>query len=83
MNCNFSLAKNTVPLQEKETVFLKSRMKMWMVKSDIDSDGINPFPNNPLFLRVYTVHSFENNVGKGEIACNEQFLLFSQCFLPF
>ena len=27
--------------------------------------------------------SFENSVGKGEIACNKQFLLFSQCFLPF
>ena len=26
--------------------------------------------------------SFENTVGKEEIACNEQFLLFSQCFLP-
>ena len=25
----------------------------------------------------------ENTVGKGEIALNEQFLLFSQCFLPF
>ena len=25
---------------------------------------------------------FENIVGKGEIARNEQFLLFSQCFLP-
>ena len=25
---------------------------------------------------------FENSVGKGEIACNVQFLLFSQCFLP-
>ena len=24
--------------------------------------------------------SFENIVGKGEIACNEQFLLFPQCF---
>ena len=27
--------------------------------------------------------SFENTVGKGEIACNEQFLLFSQGFYPF
>ena len=27
--------------------------------------------------------SFENTVGKGEIAPNEQFLLFPQCFLPF
>ena len=26
--------------------------------------------------------SFENTVGKGEIALNEQFLLFPQCFLP-
>ena len=27
--------------------------------------------------------SFENTVGKGEIARNEQFLLFPQCFLPY
>ena len=26
--------------------------------------------------------SFENTAGKGEIARNEQFLLFQQCFLP-
>ena len=26
--------------------------------------------------------AFENTVGKGEIAHNEQFLLFPQCFLP-
>ena len=26
--------------------------------------------------------AFENTVGKGEIARNEQFLLFPQCFLP-
>ena len=26
--------------------------------------------------------SFENTVGKGEIARNDQFLLFPQCFLP-
>ena len=25
----------------------------------------------------------ENNVRKGEIACNKQFLLFSQCFPPY
>ena len=25
--------------------------------------------------------AFENIVGKGEIACDEQFLLFPQCFL--
>ena len=27
--------------------------------------------------------SFENTVGKGEIARNEQILLFLQCFIPF
>ena len=43
------------------------------------SDCINPFPNKPWFLQY---KSFENTVGKGEIACNEQFLLFPQCFLP-
>ena len=38
----------------------------------------NPFQNNPWFLRFYK--SFENTVGKGEIARYEQFLLFPQCF---
>ena len=32
---------------------------------------------------VFTcLQSFENTVGKGEIAHNEQFLLFPQCFVP-
>ena len=31
---------------------------------------------------VSAVKSFENTVGKGEIAHDEQFLLFPQCFLP-
>ena len=44
---------------------------------------------NQQFLAFYT-HSdqylgrtVENIVRKGEIACNKQFLLFSQCFLPY
>ena len=40
---------------------------------------INPFPNKPWFLQY---KSFENTVWKGEFVRNEQFLLFSQCFLP-
>ena len=40
---------------------------------------------NPLLRRysfdASTTDSFENIVGKGEIARNEQFLLFQQCFL--
>ena len=40
-----------------------------------------PFPNKPWFLRVCSTSFLENTVGKGEIACKEQFLLFPHCFL--
>ena len=50
---------------------------------------LNPFPNKPWFY-VLQYKSFENTVGKGEIARDEQFLLFptmfSTClqnFMPF
>ena len=46
------------------------------------SFGFNPFPNKPWFLCVFQDKSFKNTMGKGEIARNEQFLLFPQCFLP-
>ena len=32
---------------------------------------------------VSTHKPFKNTVRKGEIACNKQFFLFSQCFLPY
>ena len=35
-----------------------------------------------MILTCLQYKSFENTVGKGEIACNEQFLLFLPCFLP-
>ena len=40
----------------------------------------NPFPNK--FWLSHVCSTFENTVGKGEIAHNEQFLLYPQCFLP-
>ena len=43
---------------------------------------INPFPKQALVFTCLQDKSFENTVGKGEIARNEQFLLFPQCFLP-
>ena len=54
-------------------------------------ERVNPFPNKLKFLRVCSTSLLktlwekisENTVGKGEIARNEQFLLFPQCFLPF
>ena len=41
--------------------------------------GLNSFQTIPCFY-MYT--SFENTLGKSEIARDEQFLLFPQCFQP-
>ena len=41
-----------------------------------------PFPKQALVFTCLQHKSFENTVGKGEIARDEQFLLFPQCFLP-
>ena len=43
---------------------------------------IQPLPKQALAFTCLQYRSFENTVGKGEIAHNEQFLLFPQCFLP-
>ena len=43
---------------------------------------VNPYPNEFLVFKCLQYKSFENTVGKWEIARNEQFLLFPQCFLP-
>ena len=51
-------------------------------------DGVEKslqFPKQALvfkFVQYNLYKPFENTVGKGEIAHNEQFLLFPQCFLP-
>ena len=41
-----------------------------------------PFAKHALVFMGLQYKSFENTAGKGEIARNEQFLLFPQCFLP-
>ena len=45
-------------------------------------EWVNPFPNKSWFFTSLQYKSFENFVGKGEIAHNEQFYLFPQCCLP-
>ena len=40
------------------------------------------FHTMPHFDALRNIYSCRNIVRKGEIACNKQFLLFSQCFLP-
>ena len=42
-----------------------------------------PFPKQPLVFTCLKCQSFENTVGKREIACNKQFFLFQQCFVIF
>ena len=41
-----------------------------------------PFPKQALVFTCLQYKSFENTVRKEEIARNEQFLLFPQCFQP-
>ena len=46
-------------------------------------DSILNLSKRSLILKCLQGKSFENTVGKGRIARNEQFLLFPHCFLPF
>ena len=50
-----------------------SEQKKSQISCSLMKKTFNPFRNK----------SSENTVGNGEIACNEQFLLFTPCFLPF
>ena len=43
---------------------------------------INPLPQYRILTHLGYI-AVENIVRKGEIACYKQFLLFSQCFLPY
>ena len=45
--------------------------------------SISPFSKQALVFTCVLYKSLENTVRQGEIAHNEQFLLFPQCFLPF
>ena len=58
----------TVPNSKK----LQTTTKMWLLTH---SHTTTPFD-------APGKQAFKNTVGKGEIARNEQFLLFPQCFLP-
>ena len=52
-----------------------------VLKAAIQSIKLYPFPNKPWFLRVCSTSLLKTLQGKREIARNEQFLLFPQCFL--
>ena len=71
-------------LWELSAIFMKFKI---VVCKLFQSEGVkNLFGkglSNPSVEMCLQYKSFENNVGKGEIACNKQFLLFPQCFLLF
>ena len=47
-------------------------------------NSFKPITTQYHFIDVLNVYiAVENVVRKGEIACEKQFLLFSQCFIPY
>ena len=61
----------------------------WFSKVFLPCENTGLFPKQALVFTCLQYKSFENTVGKGDIAHNEQFLLFPQfsfhleSFLPF
>ena len=55
----------------------KQKLYIW------SGQRLTGFPKQALLFTCLQYKSFEITVGKGEIARNEQFFLFPQCFLPF
>ena len=66
-----------------ETVNQKKKEKKMLISNNYIflSYIFNPVPNKPWLLLV-CITSLLKTVGKGEIACNEQFLLFPLCVQP-
>ena len=62
------------------TYFLECFLNFYLAFTP-PSLNLNPFPYNDTFWRPWET-SLLKTLGKGEIAHNEQFLLFPQCFLP-
>ena len=60
----------------KTSITLSQTTNFQLIQAERVADNSFKFDENgrKLFKRV------ENSVGKGEIACYEQFLLFPQCF---
>ena len=52
------------------------------IKISIFSFSHNVFCSIYILILTHQQQTFEKIVGKGEIACYEQFLLLQQCFLP-
>ena len=66
---------------ESYYVFSLQVLLIWMNQNDYRLADLTPTYTSRI-LTCLQYKSFENTVGKGEIARNEQFLLCPQCFLP-
>ena len=67
----------------KSICFDKLRNNPFNSQKDFHLIGLKSIPTQWYLLTPLGNKPFENTVGKGEIARNEQFLLFPQCFLSF
>ena len=83
-----SISKHRPDLRQN-LLFISNTFWTWTIQISIPNTSrtcgcaLNPFPHNDTLLTPLLGNKpFENTVGKGEIARNEQFLLFPQCFLP-
>ena len=59
------------------------RVRNWscnVTLGNLSLSGSQGFPKQALVFTCLLYKPFKNTVRKGEIACNEQFLLFPQCF---
>ena len=66
-------------------IFLEVRLSLllrFICQVQMSRSHLQPFPKQALVFMCLQFKSFENTVGKEEIAHNEQYLLFPQCFLP-
>ena len=79
---------NTSYQQQRDTIYFSTESGEKDVRKIPEADcttgefNLKPFPKQALDFTCLQYRSFENTVGKGEIAHNKQFLLFPQCFLP-
>ena len=76
--CLFAILNKKVELAaNRKTDFLQNVIKL--VRQAVPAN--QAYSLSILTFTCLQYKSFENTVGKGEIARNEQFLLFPQCFL--
>ena len=61
-----------------QKVSFSESLKVWIVWQ-----RVNGIPNKPLYLRICSTSPWKTLWYKGEIAYYEQFLFFTQNFLPF